>query len=79
MKALRLLLHLSPVLPLIYGRLYLTLAFVLLVALAYIKTLKLTTRLEDLKARGADAGKVTECQRTLKFWRQLTFGNHDDS
>lgn len=74
MSVLRLVLHISPVFPLIYGRLFLTLAFILLVALAYIKTLKLRTQLEDFKARGMEDKKIAECERTLKFWRQLTFG-----
>lgn len=76
MPALRLILHISPIIPLIYGRLFLTLAFILLVGLAYIKTLKLSTQLEDFKARGAEDKKIKECERTLQFWRQLTFGQH---
>lgn len=77
MPALRALLHISPVIPLVYGRLFLTLAFVLLVALAYIKTLKLRTQLEDAKARGGDDKQLAGIQRTLQFWRQLTFGLND--
>lgn len=74
MVALRALLHISPVIPLVYGRLFLTLALILLVALAYIKTLKLRTQLEDAKARGGDDKQIAGIERTLKFWRQLTFG-----
>lgn len=82
MNALRLILHISPLIPLIYGRLFLTLAFILLVALAYIKTRKLRTQLEDLRARAGDSDRdrkaLSDCERTLNFWRQLTFGGHDD-
>lgn len=74
MVALRALLHISPVVPLVYGRLFLTLALILLVALAYIKTLKLRTQLDDAKARGGDDKQIAGLERTLKFWRQLTFG-----
>lgn len=74
MVALRAVLHISPVIPLVYGRLFLTLALILLVALAYIKTLKLRTQLDDAKARGGDDKQIAGLERTLKFWRQLTFG-----
>lgn len=74
MVALRALLHISPVIPLVYGRLFLTLALILLVSLAYIKTLKLRTQLDDAKARGGDDKQIAGLERTLKFWRQLTFG-----
>jgi len=65
--------HLSPIVPFLFGYKFTGLAMILLVALAYIKTKKLTTELEDKKARQAPLKLIQELERTRDFWWNLTF------
>ena len=70
MLLLRILLHISPILPLIYNRYYLTIALALLVASFYIKTFKIRVQIQQ---RDISTEDKEELNRLLAKWQGLTF------
>lgn len=68
MNLFKVLFHLAPVYPLFWQGYYLSLAFLLLVAMPYIKIKKLTINLED-----ADDSQKPSLERARDFWRKFVF------
>ena len=66
--------HGLPVFPLLYNRWQLSLILLLLVALPYIKTEKLTYLYEEQSRReGSSEKELARLKKLIKFWRSLTF------
>ena len=71
---LRIVVHITPIVPFFYGRTILAVILLLLVALFYIKSFKLQVILEDYKQRGLrDADELEKMERHIQRWRYLTF------
>lgn len=72
--ALRVLFHLSPVVPLALGLNYAAIAMTLLVLLFYVKVMKLKGVMRDLKERGFEGSReFNETARLLSRWARFTF------
>jgi hypothetical protein len=70
----RILFHLSPLVPLLYGKLNLVFAAMFLVALFYIKCLKFTKQIENLEGLGPRADEEVLALKSLRSkWQYLTF------
>jgi hypothetical protein len=65
--------HLSPAVPFFLGYKYTGIAMILLVALAYVKTKKLTAELEDKKNQSTPLRDLKSLERARDFWWKLTF------
>lgn len=66
--------HGLPVFPLLYNRWQLSLILLLLVALPYIKTEKLTCLYEEQSRReGSSEKELARLKKLINFWRCLTF------
>lgn len=79
--ALKVLFHLLPVIPLALGYYYLLVAFILTVAITYIKTFKLSSELSTLKKLDSheseivakDSDYIAATEKALRFWKSFTF------
>ena len=69
---LRIVFHLSPLIPFIWNRHYLAVAMLLLLATCYIKTLKLEQFLKELDS-GSDQEEKESIERLKNRWKSLTF------
>lgn len=66
---LRWILHLSPLVPLLFHRYYLALAAAFLIVLSYVKVKKLEVYIHE----SSDPQKTQSLEKTLAFWKRLTF------
>ena len=67
-------LHISPLLPLFYGKYLLCIILILLVCLFYIKTFKLESQISHLEHMpNKEADKIASLTKTKNFWLSLTF------
>jgi len=70
---LKILFHGIPLIPLAEERWKLSLALLLLVALPYIKTKKLTYQYEELKRRDSENSQLPSLAKTRRLWQSFTF------
>lgn len=69
---LRILLHISPLLPLVLGYTYGAIALGLFVGLCYVKVFKLRQQALDYAAKG-DVKQEESVRKALTLWRSCTF------
>ncbi len=69
----RVLFHTIPLVPLIEGRLYLTIAAVLLVTIPYIKVNKLDLQLKEQGDTKLSDAEIKSIEKASERWRYLTF------
>lgn len=74
MTALKIFIHLSPLIPSYFGRYYLTLALVLAVLMIYVKCYKIRAEIERMLDLGEVSPKELErMQQLLRRWESLSF------
>lgn len=73
MIVFRILLHLSPLIPVALGRMNIGAIMLLFLLLCYIKTFKLRQQILELAAKGAKPEELASYQNALKRWHALTF------
>jgi hypothetical protein len=71
--ALRILLHVAPLIPIPFGRYYAAAALALLVCACYIKTFKLSKMLESYDATQQQHPQVQSLKRAHDLWKSFTF------
>ena len=69
----RLAVHISPFIPLFYGRRAMAIALLLFVLLCYIKVFKLKQLLKDQSAKGGNPKEEASIRGALKRWQALTY------
>jgi hypothetical protein len=74
MTALKIFIHLSPLIPVYFGRYYLALALVLAVVIIYVKCHKIRAEVDRMQDVGeASQRELAELQKLLRRWESFSF------
>ena len=74
MFVVRFIIHLAPILPILYGYYYAGVATALFIALLYIKTLKFKQRLDQIaEVQGPQSAAYLDNKKMMTYWGFFTF------